>query len=247
MVAEQQAVRHQALTDAAWLRQKYGAEGLSTYQIAKLVGHDPKTVYSWLKRHGIPTRVRRWSNRPDSAIPYQSGDWLREEYVVKGRSTGEIAAQFGVTDANILYFLQRAGIGRRDVSQARDLKYWGPIGEANPMYGKRGPENPHWKGGCTPERQALYTSPEWTDAVKKVWKRDKGICRRCGKKTNEHGTPHIHHVISFAVTALRADPANLVLLCSKCHYFVHSRRNTRGEFIEVWEGGDVNATVLPSA
>jgi predicted HNH restriction endonuclease len=46
------------------------------------------------------------------------------------------------------------------------------------------------------------------------------------------GTFHIHHVVSFMVRELRAEPDNLVLLCKKCHLFVHSRKNKTSEFIK---------------
>ena len=42
---------------------------------------------------------------------------------------------------------------------------------------------------------------------------------------------HVHHVIGFANKEIRADANNLVLLCVKCHRFVHSKKNINGEFI----------------
>ena len=98
------------------------------------------------------------------------------------------------------------------------------------MYGKTGEANPNWKGGVTPERQALYSSLEWAEVVKVVWARDKAICQRCGEPGK-----HIHHIVSFAVPELRADADNLILLCRDCHSWVHSRKNTEGEFVK---GGD---------
>jgi len=38
-------------------------------------------------------------------------------------------------------------------------------------------------------------------------------------------------VIGFANKEIRADANNLVLLCVKCHRFVHSKKNINGEFI----------------
>jgi len=158
---------------------------------------------------------------------FREREWLQREYVEKGRSTGEIAAEFGVRDASIIFWLKRHGIPRRTVSQARALKHWGLSREANGMYGRTGPDNANWKGGITPERQAAYSSLQWADAVDTVWERDGGKCQRCGAMPKR---PHIHHIIKFEVEETRFDPANLVTLCPKCHGFVHSKANVHGEF-----------------
>ena len=42
---------------------------------------------------------------------------------------------------------------------------------------------------------------------------------------------HIHHIVSFADTDLRAEVSNLVLLCVKCHRFVHSKNNITQEYL----------------
>jgi len=166
--------------------------------------------------------------------PYWDAAWLRVEYAEKGRSAADIAAEFGVTENAILFWLKKHAIPTRPTSEVRAKKYWGQTGEANWMYGRRGTEVPNWKGGCTPERQAFYSSPEWATACLQVWRRDDGKCQRCGVSHAER-LLHIHHIVSFAVRETRADPANLVLLCVKCHRFVHSKRNSAGEFLR--EGG----------
>jgi hypothetical protein len=61
-------------------------------------------------------------------------------------------------------------------------------------------DQPAWKGGITPERQQFYSTEEWSDAVKGVWKRDNAICQNCKKHhntTKSRGTFHIHHIVSF--------------------------------------------------
>jgi hypothetical protein len=160
--------------------------------------------------------------------------WLFENYSNQNRSTGDIAKQFGVTDAAVLFWLRRHGIQRRTVSEARKIKHWGSCGVDNPMWNKRGELNPRWIGGVTPDRQSFYTSNDWKKACLFVWKRDKATCRRCGMyKDDSPDMPfHIHHVISFAYQTLRADASNLVLLCEPCHHFVHSRRNVSREYIQ---------------
>jgi len=66
-------------------------------------------------------------------VVFREKDWLIENYVLKKRSTGEIAQEFGVTDAAILFWLRKHGIQRRTVSEARDIKHWGLSGPDNPM------------------------------------------------------------------------------------------------------------------
>jgi len=165
--------------------------------------------------------------------PYWNKEWLKREYVKKKRSASEIADDFDCTAKNIRYFLRKHNIPTRSISEAREVKHWGEEGKDNPMYGKTGKENPNWKGGITPERQAVYSSREWSKAVSKVWKRDDATCQRCGKKKESKEQEfHIHHIIPFKVEDKRTDPENLVLLCKECHQWVHSKENTNRKFLK---------------
>lgn len=221
--------RNQKAYDRDWLYQKYIVEGLSTYQIAKLVQRNPKQVYNWIRDYGIQLRERAWDTEEHK--PYHDKEWLIREYVEKQRSTGEIAADFGVNEAGIIHFMRRHGIKRRNTSEARAVKHWGQPGEKNPMYGKRGEDTPNWKGGCTPERQAFYNSLEWIKVAKQVWERDERNCQRCGQRWHRGRKFHIHHIVSFSVQELRAELNNLVLLCAKCHRWVHSNQNVDKDFL----------------
>lgn len=158
-------------------------------------------------------------------------DWLYCEYVTKSRSASDIATDAGCTENNILYWLAKHGIPRRAMREIRAKKTWGLRGASNGMYGQTGDKNPRWKGGCTPERQAFYSSPEWVDAVKSVWSRDRGVCRECGVKSSRKDAHHIHHIASFRFKETRCDLANLVLLCPRCHRWVHSRRNIERKWL----------------
>lgn len=164
---------------------------------------------------------------------FREKEWLVSEYVEKGRSTGDIAEQFKVTDAAVLFWLRKHGIKRRTVSEARDLKHWGQVGADNPMWNKRGELNPNWQGGVTPDRQDFYTSEEWKKACSAVWKRDNATCQRCKlKRTDQPDMPfHIHHIVPFKIKKLRAEVNNLVLVCEVCHGFIHSKKNINGEFL----------------
>jgi hypothetical protein len=163
---------------------------------------------------------------------YWNRGWLFNEYVTKQKPASEIARQFGITEAAIFHWLRKHEIPRRDMVEIRANKHWGLPGDKNGMYGKRGSEVPNWKGGCTPDRQAFYISEEWKNACSFVYKRDGAKCARCGST----GKLHVHHIVSFSVKEKRADVNNLVLLCVRCHRFVHSRKNINKEYI----GGEVS-------
>lgn len=199
--------------DKDWLEDKYIGENLTCNDISKIVNRDPKTVWKWIKDHGIQTRGRGayalnnpiftfWKT-PGGKHPMK-GKKFSKEFCQKQR---EIA----LADGRIPY----------------DPKI-GP-----PFKGKRGPEVPSWRGGVTPERQAFYSSPEWKNAAKLVWIRDDATCQRCKRRNSgkERFEFDIHHIVSFECKELRADSNNLILLCEDCHYWVHSKENTERVFI----------------
>jgi hypothetical protein len=166
--------------------------------------------------------------------PFWNHDWLYGEYVDKRRSAIDIANQFNVTEAAVLFWLKKLNISRRSMKEIRQTKHWGLSGEKNGMFGRMGAKNPHWKGGISPERQAVYSSREWAEAVKIVWKRDNHTCQRCGQAWTRAGTivMHIHHIVGFEVKTLRTEPSNLMLLCEDCHIWIHSKKNVNHEFIK---------------
>ena len=190
-----------------WLYQKYIIEKLTCPEIAKLVSRHPKGVWGWLKGFNIPTRARG----------AESGHSFVKGCVspFTGRKHTE-ATRKKLSD-------QAKADGR--------VPYDPAIGSY--MKGRKGSDTPNWKGGVTPERSACYSSQEWKDAVKTVWKRSGASCERCEKKHTEsyRGKFDIHHVISFADRRFRCDPDNLVLLCDDCHSFVHSRENVNKEWL----------------
>lgn len=192
-----------------WLVQKYQIELLDCVMIGRLVSRDPKSVWNWLKDFDIPRRPRG----SDARQHFIKG----EPNLFEGRSHTKET---------------RDRLRKISIAQGR-LPYKKENGP--PWKGVTGAKHPNWKGGLTPERQAFYASDEWKVAVKAVWARANAYCERCGKHHNEassRGTFHVHHIISFMVRELRAEVSNLVLLCSTCHRFVHSRANTDRVFIK---------------
>lgn len=187
--------------------------------INQIIQRDKKTG-RFLKRYSYRKQKSFWDK-----------DWIYNEYLIKGKSSKEISDDQKCSRNNILFWLNKYGIKRRNISEARKIKYWGQKGEDNPMWNKKGEINPNWKGGITSERQSFYQSSEWKNVCCKVWKRDKAICQRCFIKKGEGISFHIHHKTSFENKELRAEINNLVLLCVICHNFIHSKLNINQEFI----------------
>ena len=165
--------------------------------------------------------------------PFWKKDWLETEYITKGRSSAEIAADFGLGDSAILYWLKKHGICTRTTEEARSIKHWGLNGTSNGMHGRTGSTNPNWKGGTAPDRQAEYSRPEVRAFLKSIRERDVTCvhCRASGKL-------HVHHIQSFTTApSLRYDASNCVTLCVVCHRWVHSRANIERKFLK---GGQAN-------
>lgn len=165
---------------------------------------------------------------------FREKEYLMTEYVEKGRSTGDIAKEWGITCEGILWWLKKHDIPRRNISAARKLKKWGLVGEANGMYGRTGDKNPRWVDGSSPERQSAYARSFWKDIARFVRKRDGHRCRRCGQPSSRTIRLHIHHIRPWAGNPdHRYDTDNLMALCKDCHIWVHSKKNTEHEFISL--------------
>lgn len=78
----------------------------------------------------------------------------------------------------------------------------------------------------------FYQSKEWKNLRNYIFKRDKGLCQKCGEpgKIVHHKVYLTPNNIHDPNIALNED--NLVLLCKDCHEKVHnpSRRVTREGF-----------------
>ena len=193
--------------DKDWLREKYIDEGLSTYDIGKMVGRDPKRVYEKLRDFNIPTR-RRGMNLKGADNFMQAG--VRNPF--EGRShTAETRAILSLKASVPKPYLR---------------------GHRNGMSGRCGPLNPRFVDGSAPERQRLYASGKWKALLRTIYARDGYRCRRCGSENRGKRGLHAHHVKSWAGNdSLRFDITNIITLCRKCHSWVHSRANTAREFI----------------
>lgn len=193
-----------------WLIDQYITQGKDANRIGREIGRDGKSVWNWMVAYGIQTRPRGGKTLPHS---FQKGQVNPFQGRRHSQETKNKLSAMAIADGRV------------------------PWGKGNEPYwrGVTGEKHPSFKGGLTPERQAVYSSQEWVDAVKTVWARDNATCQCCGRHhntTESRGTFHIHHITSFQVKELRTEPNNLILLCKECHKFVHSKRNTTKQFIK---------------
>lgn len=191
-----------------WLFSEYVTKKRTANDIAKTENKDAKTIWTWLKKLGIETRSRGGAS--------SSGSFKKGSNVWEGKKH---------TDETKLK-IRNARLKDGRVPYLKNGEHW--------LKNISNEKHPNWKGGLSADRQSIYASQEWCDAVKAVWKRDKAVCQRCGKNHNDElnrGNFHIHHIVSFMVRELRTDVNNLVLLCKDCHKFVHSKKNINKEFI----------------
>jgi len=99
------------LTDSEWLHEQYIKERQSTQKIAEEVGCATSIVCKWLDRHDIETRKRGSYQLSDHRI--KDPEWLREQYVEKGLTGGEIAKKCDCTSATVMRWVNRHNIETR--------------------------------------------------------------------------------------------------------------------------------------
>ena len=139
-----------------------------------------------------------------AAKPYHNAEWLREQYIEKGRTTQEIADEFGVARSAVRNRMLRHGIQLRGRSEAR-------VGR---MVGAK---NPAWKGGVA---DWDYAS-DWKTIARQIRDRDEWTCQDCGERRKRWGhSLHVHHIDE---NKLNNDPSNLVSLCALCHRDAHRK------------------------
>jgi len=191
-----------------WLQQKYEVEGLSTYDIGKIVGRNPKRIHEKLKHFGIPTRPR--------------GENLKgiDNFMARPGATNPFAGS------------RHTDVTRKRLSEKASVPKPYLRGARNGMYGRTGDLNPRYVDGSSPERQRLYASGMWKELVRTIYARDEYRCKRCDAPHQTQSRLCAHHIRPWAGNPeLRSDLTNLVTLCAKCHRWVHSRKNIHREWL----------------
>lgn len=197
--------------DKSWLEDAYINQQLSTYEIGKIVNRDSKQVWVKLKDFGIKTR-----KRGQNLSSLGKDNYMKQEGVVnpfKGKH----------------HKLKTRKILSKTASGPRPWLR----GENNGMYGRRGKKSPTWKNGNTPDRQKLYARSEWREIVRQIIAKYNFVCQRCGLRETNRRRMHIHHIYPFnGFPDNRLNFSDITVLCSKCHGFVHSKKNVKGEYLK---------------
>lgn len=193
--------------DRDWLTQKYLVEKLSTYDIAAIVGRDPKRIYEKLRDFNIPTRPRGENLRGDDNFMKSSP----VHPMLGKRMSPEARAKLSIATSVPKPYLR---------------------GKNNGMFGRTGSKNPRYVDGSSPERQRMYVRGEGREFLREVLKRDAYSCQRCGARKIGPKSLHVHHIKPWAGNpSLRFDKSNVVVLCRACHGWVHSRDNVNREYL----------------
>lgn len=83
----------------------------------------------------------------------------------------------------------------------------------------------NWKGGVSPEEMKIRTNLEYKIWKLEVYKRDRGICRICGKRCNNKNIVAHHLKLFSEYSELRFSADNGITLCRSCHLRLHNSQN----------------------
>jgi len=211
----------------SWLRYKYVDEALSTYSIGKLLGVHNTTIFSWLRRFGIPTRsiskaLESWY---DSSEGLEKRDLLRT--ASKSR-VGEHSPNYGRTFSDEHRrrmsesgrgrvfsdeHRRRLGNAKRGISLSDDHKR--KISEAG-----CGEKHYNWQGGKSFEPYCYKFNDTKKEEVREKYDRK---CFLCGAP--ENGRKHsVHHTDYNKMQGCDAKSWNLLPLCPSCHAKTNGHR-----------------------
>lgn len=188
------------LTDCEWLREQYDTQGKSSREIAQEIGCSKGAVQNWLEKHGIPTD----GQRNDIIEPLSNKQWLRREYVDKGKSGYEIAKACGCSTTSVYKWIREHGIERQYNGKVCGEEHWWYSGGSKP-YGRG-----------------------WNRRKKRsVRSRDGYKCQdpACSVTQDEHLDQygqklHVHHLRKARDVEdanERNAKENLITLCRDCH------------------------------
>ena len=113
---------------------------------------------------------------------------------------------------------------------------------ANKLFNS-GENHSRWRQDLTDEdREVGRNYPEYTQFIKRVYKRDNYTCQCCGKKP-KHGLV-VHHLNGYNwFIEGRIDETNAVTLCENCHsnfHYIYGYGNNTKEQYEKWIGNTLN-------
>jgi DNA-binding CsgD family transcriptional regulator len=103
------------LKDRRWVEGRL-KEGLSSADIARLLGCSPALVCRWLKQHGIR------SGRAELKDKLNDRSWLERVYAIEGRNAAQVAGLLGCERSAVHNALRRHGLPIKGRSEAQAVK-----------------------------------------------------------------------------------------------------------------------------
>lgn len=105
------------------------------------------------------------------------------------------------------------------VARVTKTAEWREVMVKNSPCWRQGSDHPSWK--LDAERVVRMMVPGYRVWQRRVFKRDKRVCQKCGQVG---GRLHAHHIKSWLKHPdLRVDVSNGVTLCLECHLVVHGK------------------------
>lgn len=93
-------------------------------------------------------------------------------------------------------------------------------GSGNPMYGRKGPDSPRWRGGKSFEPYCPLFNNARKESVRNHFNR---CCASCGKGEIQNGEKlSIHHIDGDKMQGCNGKKWILLALCRSCHSSIHN-------------------------
>lgn len=107
----------------AWLYQQYHLFGRSMSDMAEIADVSETAIFKNMKKHDIPRRDAAYAASKAMGTDDRLWDeeWLREQYVDKGKLASEIADMLDVHPTTVGRFLDKMDIGKRSDSETNRL------------------------------------------------------------------------------------------------------------------------------
>jgi len=185
-------------------------ENLTKKEIALFIGSTRGAVAKAMIDLDIPSR-QQFREYPV--------DWIREQYLEKGKTTIEIANELGCDPSLISRLFKKVGIPARtssEVSKGRIVSEKTREKMSIVREGKGfGPENPNWRGGSAFYPYCYKYNESLKEKIRNQYHRK---CFVCGKHEDEQNRRlAVHHVDGNPMQGCDGSGFLLVPLCNSCH------------------------------
>jgi Trp operon repressor len=197
--------------DPDWLRTEYETNLKSCREISEEIGCTIGTIELRLKRYNIkirPTGIARTRYK-------LSKEFLYNEYIIKEKSTREIANDVGCSNSIILRDIKAYDIPVRTNSESQ-----------------RGEKGLNWKGGITQHKYCYKFNEKLREEVREYFGRK---CFMCDKTEKENGQRLDVHHCDFNKGQGCCQRWCLVAICHNCHSATsHFRHRYFNELSNYW-------------